>query len=77
LITAKRQESGTTGNQFGVSPSYRNYCQPATRTASAICRLGTGTKVSMISRNRTQKPVRAHHGHGGERAPREDQPKHL
>jgi hypothetical protein len=47
-------------NQFGVSPSYRNYCQPATGTASANCRPGTGTTVSSIYRDRTnsQRPER-------------------
>ena len=44
---------GSAGNQGGVSPSYRNYCQPATGTASANCHLGTGTKVSGIYRTRT------------------------
>jgi hypothetical protein len=29
------------------------FCQPTTGTASANCRPGTGTKVSMINRNRT------------------------
>jgi hypothetical protein len=32
LTTAKSQECGKIGNQFGVSPTYRNYCQPATGT---------------------------------------------
>src|SRR5581483_4101981 len=57
LIAAKRQEHGKTANQFGVSPSYRNYCQPATGTPSATCRPGTGTVVSIINRNRTSLPV--------------------
>jgi hypothetical protein len=42
-----------TGSQSGMSPSYRNYCQPATGTASATCRPGTGTTVSSIYRDRT------------------------
>jgi hypothetical protein len=45
------------GNQFGVSPSYRNYCQPATGTASANCRPGTRTTVSSIYRDRTHPEV--------------------
>src|SRR6185312_14551501 len=35
VIAAKRQEYGKPGNQFGVSPIYRNYCQAPTGTASA------------------------------------------
>src|SRR5262249_4757763 len=42
-----------TGRQFEVSPSYRNYCQPATGTASATCRPGTGITVSSIYRDCT------------------------
>jgi len=53
LIAAKRQACGKPGNQFGVSPTYRNYCQPATGTASANCRQGTRTKMSSIYRYRT------------------------
>jgi hypothetical protein len=55
LIAVKRQACGKLGNQFGVSPTYRNYCQPATGTASANCRQGTRTKVSSIYRDRTLK----------------------
>ena len=54
LIAAKRPACGKPGNQFGVSPAYRNYCQPATGTASANCRPGTRTKVSSIYRDRTK-----------------------
>lgn len=35
--------------------SYRNYCQPATRTASTNCQPGTGTQVSSIYRDRTEQ----------------------
>jgi hypothetical protein len=50
LIAAKRHAYGKPGNLFGVSPTYRNYCQPATGTASAKCRPGTRTTVSSIYR---------------------------
>jgi len=51
LIAAKRQACGKPGNQFGVSPTYRNYCQAPTGTASANCRPRAGTKVSSIYRD--------------------------
>jgi len=44
-----------------VSPTYQNYRQPPTGTASANCRQGTRTKMSSIYRDRTvrleQTPV--------------------
>ena len=55
VIAGKRPGCSQAANQAGVSPTYQNYCQPATGTASANCRPGTGTKVSMINRNRTQR----------------------
>jgi len=55
LIAAKRHACGKPGNQFGVSPAYRNYCQPATGTVSANCRPGTRTKVFSIYRARTYR----------------------
>jgi hypothetical protein len=50
---SETDQARKTGNQVGVSPTYRNYCRPATGTASANCRPGTGTKVSSIYRTRT------------------------
>ena len=49
----RRADNARAGNQFGVSPTYRNYRRPATGTASANCRPGTRTKVSPIYRDRT------------------------
>jgi hypothetical protein len=49
------QACGKPGNQFGVSPAYRNYCQIPTGTASANCRPGTRTKMSSIYRDRTDR----------------------
>ncbi len=43
LIAAKRQACGKHGNLFGVSPTYRNYCQPATGTASVS---SSGTRAT-------------------------------
>lgn len=57
VTAAKRTECSKAGNQFGVSPTYRNYCQPATGTASANCRQGTRTKVPSIYRSRTHDAV--------------------
>ena len=54
VIAGKRPGCSQAGNQAGVSPTYRNYCRPPTGTASATRRPGTGTKVSMINRNRTE-----------------------
>ncbi len=54
----------SSGNQFGVSPSYRNYCQPATGTASANCRPGTRTKMSSMYRTHTRAREQPRSNHG-------------
>ncbi len=55
LIAGKRPGRLKAGNHHGVSPTYRNYCRLPTRTASATCRPGAGTKVSSIYRDRTHR----------------------